>query len=114
MNEDPLERIAREERERKEGQTSRTIVYVLVTVALLLAAALAYIWLQKSRLVNDLEAEKADLAQQMVALQNDFSNLSSDYEKINLQLDTSREQVALLIEKLQMTEATNRTKIRQY
>lgn len=114
MNEDPLERIAREERERKEGQTSRTIVYVLVTVALLLAAALAYIWLQKSRLVNDLEAEKADLAQQMVALQNDFSNLSSDYEKINLQLDTSREQVALLIEKLQKTEATNRTKIRQY
>lgn len=114
MYEDPLERIAREEREKKEGKPSRIIVYVLVVVALLLAAALAYIWLQKSKLVNDLEAEKAELAQQMVTLQNDFSNLSSDYEKINMQLDTSREQVALLIEKLQKTEATNRSKIRQY
>ena len=50
----------------------------------------------------------------MVALQNDFANLSSDYETINSQLDTSREQVALLIDKLQKTEATNRAKIRQY
>ena len=50
----------------------------------------------------------------MVALQEDFSTLSSDYETINHQLDTSREQVAMLIEKLSKTEATNRAKIRQY
>jgi hypothetical protein len=50
----------------------------------------------------------------MVQLQSDFSSLSSDYESINHQLDTSREQVAQLIEKLAKTEATNRSKIRQY
>jgi hypothetical protein len=50
----------------------------------------------------------------MVALQEDFSSLSSDYENINHQLDTSREQVAMLIEKLNKTQATNRAKIRQY
>jgi hypothetical protein len=50
----------------------------------------------------------------MVALQQDFDSLNSDYESINHQLDTSREQVALLIEKLSKTEATNRAKIRQY
>ena len=64
--------------------------------------------------VKELEVEKADLAQQMVQLQSDFSNLNSDYEMINHQLDTSREQVAMLIDKLSKTEATNRAKIRQY
>jgi myosin heavy subunit len=89
-------------------------MWVLVAVAALLAAALGYLLNQKSGLVKELEVEKADLTEQMLALQNDFATLSSDYENINSQLDTSREQVALLIEKLQKTEATNRAKIRQY
>jgi hypothetical protein len=40
--------------------------------------------------------------------------LSSEYDDINLQLDSSRIEVQLLIEKIQKTEATNRSKIRQY
>ena len=113
MAEDPLERIEREEREKKNRNTGlKTATIVLAAAAALLAGALGYITTQKNGLV--LEAEKADLTEQMVALQNDFANLSSDYETINSQLDTSREQVALLIDKLQKTEATNRAKIRQY
>jgi len=79
-----------------------------------LACVLGYMLYQRNSLVKDLETEKAELAQQMVALQQDFDSLNSDYESINHQLDTSREQVALLIEKLSKTEATNRAKIRQY
>ena len=115
MAEDPLERIEREEREKKSRNSGlRAITTVLAVVAVLLAGALAYIWYQESSLVKALEGEKAELTEQMFALQNDFNALSSDYENINHQLDTSREQVALLIEKLQKTEATNRAKIRQY
>ena len=115
MAEDPLERIEREEREKKQKNGGlKTVMWVLVAVAALLAAALGYLLNQKSGLVKELEVEKADLTEQMLALQNDFASLSSDYENINSQLDTSREQVALLIEKLQKTEATNRAKIRQY
>ena len=115
MAEDPLERIEREEREKKNRNTGlKTATIVLAAAAALLAGALGYITTQKNGLVRELEAEKADLTEQMVALQNDFANLSSDYETINSQLDTSREQVALLIDKLQKTEATNRAKIRQY
>ncbi|MBR5385371.1 MAG: hypothetical protein IK143_05850 [Bacteroidales bacterium] len=115
MVEDPLERIARQEREKKErGSGLRTVVIALVVVALALAAVLAYVWYQKSSLVSDLEAEKADLTEQMITLQSDFNNLSSDYESINSQLDTSREQVAALIDKIAKTEATNRSKMRQY
>ena len=115
MAEDPLERIEREEREKKQRNGGlKTLMWVLVAVAALLAAALGYLLNQKSGLVKELEVEKADLTEQMLALQNDFATLSSDYENINSQLDTSREQVALLIEKLKKTEATNRAKIRQY
>ena len=115
MAEDPLERIEREEREKKNRNTGlKTATIVLAAAAALLAGALGYITTQKNGLVRELEAEKADLTEQMVALQNDFANLNSDYETINSQLDTSREQVALLIDKLQKTEATNRAKIRQY
>ncbi|MBQ9194357.1 MAG: hypothetical protein IJ753_06500 [Bacteroidales bacterium] len=114
MTEDPLERIEREERERKEKKGPRTIMTVLAIVAGVLALVLGYLLYQRNTLVKELEVEKADLAQQMVQLQSDFSNLSSDYEMINHQLDTSREQVAMLIDKLSKTEATNRAKIRQY
>ena len=113
MAEDPLERIEREEREKKNNGLKSTM-YVLAAVAALLAAALGFLLWQKSGLVHELEEEKADLTEQMVALKSDFDSLSSDYENINNQLDTSRQQVELLIEKIQKTEATNRAKIRQY
>ena len=114
MTEDPLERIEREERERKEKKGPRTLMTILAVIALALAGVLGYMLYQRNSLVGQLENEKTELAQQMVALQEDFSSLSSDYESINHQLDTSREQVAQLIEKLNHTEATNRAKIRQY
>ena len=115
MTEDPLERIEREEREKKNRNGGlKTATIALAVAALALAGCLAWVWSQKSGLVNELEDEKTELQQQLLNLQNDFENLNSDYESINSQLDTSREQVAELIDKLSKTEATNRAKIRQY
>ena len=90
------------------------MLIILACVAIALALVLGYILAQRNTLVRQLEGEKQELAQELVDLQNDFNSLNSDYENINHQLDTSREQVAQLIEKLQQTEATNRAKIRQY
>ncbi len=114
MAEDPLERLEREERERKAHAGFKTLIYVLAALAVVLALVLGYLLVQRNSLVHALEGEKAELAQQMTDLQNDFNSLNSDYEVINHQLDTSREQVAQLIDKLNKTEATNRAKIRQY
>ena len=115
QKEDPLERLAREEREKKaRGGSLRTVMIVLAVVAAALAAALAYVWLSKSKLVSDLEIEKKDLTEQIVALQSDYDNLSSDYDAINSQLDSSREEVAQLVERIKKTDATNRAKMRQY
>ena len=92
----------------------KKIVYMLVAVAIVLAAALAFVWFERTSLVNDLNDEKQDLTQRMIELQNDYASLSSDYETINSQLDSSREEVSQLIERIKKTDATNRAKTRQY
>lgn len=97
-----------------EEQSLKKVMYALAAVAVVLAGALAYIWYQKSSLVKELTVEKEELTEQMIALQNDYATLSSDYDDINLQLDSSRVEVQMLIEKITKTEATNRSKIRQY
>lgn len=114
MGTDPImERREQEARLAKE-KNLKTTMYVLVAVALVLAAALAYIWTQKASLISDLELEKQDLTEQIESLQNDYANLSSDYDSINSQLDTSRAEVANLVERIKQTEATNRAMIRKY
>ena len=92
----------------------KKIVYALAAVAVLVAGALAYIWYQKNQLVTELTIEKEELTAQMIDLQNDYASLSSDYDTINSQLDSSREEVTQLIQRIKKTEATNRSKIRQY
>ena len=92
----------------------KTVVIVLAVVAAVLAGVLAYIWWQKSTLINDLNIEKEELTAQMIDLQNDYATLSSDYDTINSQLDSSREEVSQLIERIKKTEATNRSMIRKY
>lgn len=105
--------------ERKEVQNPKekslkTVMYVLIAVAVVLAAALAYIWYERTSLVNELTVEKEDLTEQMLSLQQDYATLSSDYDTINSQLDSSREEVSQLIERIKKTDATNRAKMRQY
>jgi hypothetical protein len=111
---DPIqERRAREEQEQK-NESLKKVMYALAGVAAVLAIALGYIWFSKSSLVKDLNAEKDDLTQQMIALKGDYEGLSSDYASINSQLDSSKEEVNQLIERIQKTEATNRAQIRKY
>ena len=92
----------------------KNIMIVLAAVVVVLVGVLAYIWYQNSKMVSELEMDKEALTQEMIQLQNDYALLSSDYDEINHQLDSSREEVSQLIEKLLSTEASNRSKIRQY
>jgi len=115
MKEDPLERLDRIEKEKKSGaNTAKAVMIALIALVVALAAVLAYIWTSKASLVKDLNIEKQDLTEQIIALQGDYESLTSDYESINVQLDSSREEVAQLVERIQKTEATNWALIRQY
>ena len=98
----------------KQEAGLKKTMYILAAVAAVLFVALAVVWIERSSLVKELQIEKEDLTAEMIALQNDYASLSSDCESINMQLDSSREEVSQLIERIKKTEATNRSKIRQY
>jgi len=83
-------------------------------VAAVLLGVLVFVWVSKHKLVKDLNLEKEDLTTELVALQNDYATLTSTNQAINDSLAVEREKVGQLIERLQKTEATNRSKIRQY
>ena len=97
-----------------EEKNLKNVMYALIAVAVVLAGALAYIWYQKTSLVNELTIDKENLTREMIELQNDYATLSSDYDTINSQLDSSREEVSQLIERIKKTEATNRSMMRKY
>lgn len=97
-----------------QEKTLKAIMLVLILIALGLVGTLVYVSDQKNQLVNELNLEKEELTEQMIALQKDYESLSSDYDTINSQLDSSREEVSQLIDRIRHTEATNRSKIRQY
>ncbi len=110
-NEDPIARIDRERAEKKGSKTTVTILAVLTGV---LACVLAVVAIKDYKMVKELEQDKYDLEQRITVLKSDFDNLQSDYDFINSQLDSSREEVNILVDRIKKTEATNRKKMRQY
>ena len=112
--EDPIEKLERKQAEKKSNGGLKAVMIAMIVIALGLAAALYYVMSSKNKLVNELNEEKADLTEQIVALQSDYENLSSEYDSINAQLDSSREELAQLVDRVKKTEATDRAKIRQY
>lgn len=119
--EDPLERLEREERERRErrggGKNLKTIVVVLAVVAVALGGVLVSQILRTNKysgLVRELNIEKDSLTKQFEALQADYAELTSDYDSINFALDSSREEINQLVERLKTTDATNRSMMRKY
>ena len=112
--EDPIEKLERKKAEKKSNGGLKAVMIAMIIIALALGAALYYVLTSKNKLVNELNEEKADLTEQIVALQSDYENLSSEYDAINAQLDSSREEIAQLVARVKNTEATDRAKIRQY
>ena len=112
--EDPIEKLERKQAEKKSNGGLKAVMIAMIIIALALGAALYYVLTSKNKLVNELNEEKVDLTEQIIALQSDYENLSSEYDVINAQLDSSREEIAQLVARVKNTEATDRAKIRQY
>ena len=99
--EDPIARIEREKAEKKKN--SSFTVAALAIVAIGLAVALAIVGTRDYKMVKELEADKQDLSDRIEALQKEYADLSSDYDFINSQLDSSREEVAVLVSRIKST-----------
>ena len=109
-----MQRLERKEAEKKSNSGLKTVMIIMTVLAVILAGVLAYVWMSNRTLVSQLTLEKEDLTDQVHALQLDYENLSSEYDVINSQLDSSREEISQLIDRLKKTQATDRNKIRQY
>lgn len=92
----------------------KRLVIGMAVVAVILAAILAWIWVEKSGMVKDLTAEKDQLTTQMIQLRDDYGVLTTNNDSLNAEIDREREKVDQLIERIKTTEATNRSKIREY
>ncbi len=92
----------------------RILSIALGAVAVALLAALLVMMSKKNALVKDLNIDKQNLTNELVALQGDYEALSTTNAAINDSLNVEKEKVGQLIERLQKTEATNRAKIREY
>ena len=108
--EDPLERIAREEAEREQRAGSlRPVIWVLAIIALALAGALAYIWMQKNSLVGALEEEKQDLTVQIDSLNTLNHKLTADLNQARKEADEQGRKNAELSEKV--SDLSNRVAV---
>ena len=96
------------------GGPMRILAIALAAVAVALLAALLVMMSKKNELVKDLNIDKQNLTNELVALQGDYEALSTTNAAINDSLNVAKEKVGQLIERLQKTEATNRAKIREY
>jgi|SRR5574344_793643 hypothetical protein len=98
-----------------EGKNPFKILTIsLGIVSIILLAVFIYVWIDRNSMINDLTMEKDQLTVQLGELQTDYSVLSSSNDSLNVQLDREREKVEQLIERVKKTEATNRSKMRQY
>ena len=104
-----------------KNNSQKNILIALVAVSVLLAGVLVYVWMDNAKtekeLNKTLESSKAELAasmQDLLDLQEAYSGLSVQYDTINMQLDSSRIEVELLMEKLKKERQVSNATIRQY
>lgn len=104
-------------RDNRTGNSNKGLkvtVIILSAVAVVLAGVFAYVWVDRQKMIDDLTIDKQNLTNELIELQGEYSQLSSDNDSLNVQLDREREKVDQLLERIKQTDAANRSKIRQY
>ncbi len=92
----------------------KRLVIGMAVVAVILAVVLAWIWVDRSGMIKELNLEKDQLTTSMYELREDYGVLTTNNDSLNAELNREREKVEQLIERVQKTEATNRVRIREY
>ena len=92
----------------------KVTVIVLAAVAVVLAGVFAYVWIDRQKMIDDLTIDKQNLTNELIELQGEYAQLSSNNDSLNVQLDREREKVSQLLDRIKQTDAANRSKIRQY
>ena len=104
-------------RDNRTGNSNKGLkvtVIILSVVAVVLAGVFAYVWVDRQKMIDDLTIDKQNLTNELIELQGEYAQLSSNNDSLNVQLDREREKVSQLLDRIKQTDAANRSKIRQY
>ena len=77
----------------------KVTVIVLAVIAAVLALVFAYVWYDRQQMINDLTVDKENLTNELIELQGEYSQLSTDNDSLNVQLDREKEKVQAVRER---------------
>ena len=100
-----------------EEKNIKTTTITLGVVLAIVVVGLAFLWVRHARLLDELESYKQALTAEMIELKEyktEYDTLTLQNSRLGQQLDSSRAEVANLIEKMNKTNAANLRQIRQY
>ena len=80
--EDPIEKLERKQAEKKSNGGLKAVMIAMIIIALALGAALYYVLTSKNKLVNELNEEKVDLTEQIIALMAKTSSNAEFFDKL--------------------------------
>ncbi|MDR3350830.1 MAG: hypothetical protein LBN98_04190 [Prevotellaceae bacterium] len=100
--------------EKKTGKKLKTTAIILTLITASLVAVLLYVRSETAKIVSELNSEKDELVVNLETLRGEYNTLQTSNDTLNAQLELEKQKVELMIEKIRRTDATNRTRIREY
>lgn len=100
-----------------KGSLPKVLLVIIIFLAIALISSLFYIYKFTRQSEEDLAIaaeEKQEVIVDLEKLKVDYGELRVGNDTLNAQLDTERKKIDALMERIKKTEASNRTKIRQY
>lgn len=104
-----------------ENGKEKKIMLAVIVVLVIAVGTLGYLFFSADRELKDATVTNEEMmlsleaqAQDLLDLQDAYSGLSVQYDTINMQLDSSRMEVELLMEKLKNERQVSAAAIRQY
>jgi len=103
---------------KKPDNKLKTITIALGILVVILGGALLYLSLKKvpelQQNIEVVSTAKDSLMNNLLTLRIQYDDLQTNNDTLNEQLNIEKQKVDMMIEKLKKTEASNRTKIREY
>jgi predicted nucleic acid-binding Zn-ribbon protein len=100
-----------------KGRLPKVLLAIIIILAVALIASVVYIYQFTKQSEEDLAiavVEKQEVIADLEKLKVDYGELRVGNDTLNAQIDTERKKIEALMERIKKTEASNRTKIRQY
>jgi predicted nucleic acid-binding Zn-ribbon protein len=102
---------------RDDKDKSKPLLIITVILSVALIASLIIIYIMRKDFQDDLifaNEQKEEVIKNLEQLKVDYGELRVNNDTLNIQLASERKKIDILMDRIKKTEATNKTKMRQY